>query len=278
MTSTENLERTRRGAGLSGREVRRLVDLVLAAESDGRQVTALSRVVPGLNRDDARVVRDELLRRRAAANQPVAAIVSINDAEPTFASAAIVGDGRVRVAAAPELFVQAVAGVTLTQAGLRALMNGAGAQGFEAASARTGLVAFANPFRPDDRGPEDLVAANGGLCALAVSPRPEIGATNFTVHRGDELLGTGRATHASESWSAALEAVVTALESCAPHRERRAGFREGAGPFPGLVFATALGPPVTLNEGETVALMLDGRLCATVTATSDRQVLTGVSK
>lgn len=275
MTSTHHLERTHRGAGLSGREVRRLVDLVLAAESEGRQVTALSRVVPGLAREDARVVRDELLRRRAAAGEPAVAIVSIDGAEPAFASTAVVADGAARITAAPEPFVQAVAGVHLSGAALRELLHGSNAPRFEPGAARVGLAAFRSPFRHDESGLEDLVAANGGLCGLAVSPRPDAEAADFGVRRGAELVASGRAPHAIDAWPAALETILAALERCAPLRELEAGLRDDEAPFPGLVFATPLGEPVAIGAGESVDLELAGRRCATVTATADRKILMG---
>ncbi|GAA2454472.1 hypothetical protein [Agromyces soli] len=281
MTSTHPLEHlrrdepTRRGAGLSGREVRRLVDLVVTAEREGRQVTALSQMVPGLGPDDARVIRDELLRRRTAAGERAVAIVSVADGEPAFASTTAVVDGTTRVSAAPELLVQPVAGVHLDGAALRELLHGSGAPAFAPGSARVGLATFRSPFRREESALEDLLAANGGLCGVAVAARPGVDAADFALRSGGRLLVSGRAPHASDSWAAALETVVAALERCAPLRELGAGLRDAEAPFPGLVFATALGEAIALDAGDAVDLELAGRHCATVSATSDRHILMG---
>ncbi|MGW0035833.1 hypothetical protein [Gordonia sp. NPDC003376] len=71
-------------AALTGREVRRLTDIVLAAEAVGAPVPAIAAITPGLTFEDAFRIRQEAFARRLATVSAIAAVVALPDSPVRF--------------------------------------------------------------------------------------------------------------------------------------------------------------------------------------------------
>lgn len=267
MTTTQHQTRTRRGAGLSGREVRRLVDIVLAADAEQRQITALSQLIPELAREDARVVRDELIRRREATGDASAAIVVLDGGEPILAGVGAIADGEVSVAAgARGLMVRAVGGVRLSDDALRSLLHDSRRPTPESASVRVGLAVHRIPFAQGGGGPEDLIAVNGGLCGLALASP----GADYVIRADGVVIGSGAVPTQDDLWRHACDALIDALDRSALLRALCSMHRQHEGGFPDLVLTTALSAAIEVAAGGTIELETTTGRCAAVAVPAER--------
>ncbi|MFK3677660.1 hypothetical protein ACI2IP_08010 [Microbacterium sp. NPDC090218] len=267
MTTTQHQTRTRHGAGLSGREVRRLVDIVLAADAEQRQIIALSQLIPELAREDARVVRDELIRRREASGDASAAIFVLDGGEPILAGVGAIADGEVSVpAGARGLTVRAVGGVRLSDGALRTLLHESQRPTPEAASVRIGLAVHRIPFAQDGGGADDLVAVNGGLVGLALAAP----GADYVIRADGTVIASGAVPTEADLWKHACDAVLEALERSALLRALCSMHRQHEGGFPDLVLTTALSVAIDVAAGGAIELETTTGRCAAVAVPAER--------
>ncbi|MBL3687872.1 hypothetical protein D3248_13030 [Leucobacter zeae] len=163
MAETRASDRPGAGAGLTGRETRRVAELIARGARNREAITRPTRSIPGLSIEDARGIRDGVLR---LSGQRVRAVCAAPTGEPILLGADAVAAGSVRVLTAGEsLEASIVAGVH----GVLDAIVDPELHGAEEHAAVLGIAVFRRPFGDGVDTVEDAVCANGGALAAVTA-------------------------------------------------------------------------------------------------------------
>jgi hypothetical protein len=226
-------------AVLTGREVRRLTDIVLVAESGGSPVPAIAAITPGLTLEDAFRIRQEAFARRLAVASEIAAVVAVPDSPVRFYTDCMV---RRRMAHEPSELQLTAQPVVLFRVGAAGLQATAGIE--------VRRVPAAHPGRQVWHIGHDEICTNGGAHLLIV---PESDGRDGTGNRAIEdviwsaddvdLRCDPHSGHDSEAVVAAIARALDELSAEIPDRESAIDI--GVEP---------LAPAISLPDGGIVTL------------------------
>lgn len=263
-------ERPQTSAELTGREIRRLADLVLSSDVQRSMITPLSRMIPGLSREDARLVRDEVIRRRIAKGDRSAILIGRDVLDPVILSERIVSatPARISTGSVP-LWVRGVVGLRVGSDSIRSALRG---QGLHTGTAelQLGLEVARLPFGHASVADSDVIAVNGGVSRLvsSISHTHVSAASEFRMLRDGTEMAAGTVPAADVVRQKGEDVTVRAIRCCIPLAEL---FEAAAPKRPGpeTFVAIGLGEPIALTSNSTVELEVAGARVAAIIADTD---------
>jgi len=256
-------------AELSGRELRRVVALVLAAEGDRRVIAPLSVMIPGMTDADGRQIRDATIRARVQGGDGIAALCADGRGEVLVVSESMLAGPELRVAPGEdELFVRALAGSRVPLDAVRRAADG-DVVGPMRGEPVFGLVVTRRPFGAEAFSDADIVGVNGGILGVALCALAPAGGEEVTILRDGAVVQNARVPAGEAVWGAALAGCAEAVRSCAPLAERLMGAGSYfSHPLGEPVLALTMGDAVALRPGSAVGLDVSGGRVATVVCTT----------
>ncbi|WP_223932656.1 hypothetical protein [Arthrobacter sp. StoSoilB5] len=232
----------------------------------------MSRMIPGLSIEDARLVRDEVIRRRMARGDRSAVLIGQGhgSGDPAILNERMVSVTTARIPTdSVPLLVRGVVGLHLSPESVRQALLG---HLVEAQDGKLQLGLEVASHRFDDRNIEtsDLVAVNGGVTRLvsSVSHAPTGAEPTFRMLRDGLAVDEGCVPPSDTVQKAVEDITAYAIRCCTPLAELFAqenDQRRG----PGILVAVGIGEPIGLTSNNTVELEVAGARVAAVIADTD---------
>lgn len=250
------------GAALTRRESRRIAELIVRSRRSRQPLERPSRSLLGLSTDDARVIRDDVVRLSLPAGHTVRVICAHPSGEPMFVSGEMLSYGSARVLNAEDrLSVSVLTGLRGPIARL-----GAAAASTEDLAVAFGLVVTRHPYDSGEVAIEDFICANGGVLHAAVTlpatPNALGGELEIEREGGERRLQAQPefATLVADSRALLRDADAASIHPSEIHRALDAD----SGTV--TVLGTALTEPLPLDPGSSLSLRAAGVELLKVTA------------
>ncbi|GAA1495342.1 hypothetical protein GCM10009628_03440 [Paeniglutamicibacter kerguelensis] len=245
-----------------------MVDLIVSSDVQRRSITPLSRMIPGFSIDDARLVRDEVIRRRMSKGDRGAVLLNAHDGlDPVILGERMLSstNARIPVGSIP-LRVRGVLGFRSEPAPSLQAPQGKGAMATPD-KLQLGLEVSWCPFGTSQTEDADRIAVNGGVIRLvsAGTHLSVLAGAEFRMLRDGKPLALGRLPAMDEIQRAVAELTDEAGTTWAQHLGERAASR----PEPVTVYAIGLGEPISLLANSAIELEVAGSSLATVIADTD---------
>ncbi|MFJ5956531.1 hypothetical protein ACIQC5_11295 [Paenarthrobacter sp. NPDC092416] len=232
----------------------------------------MSRMIPGLSIEDARLVRDEVIRRRMARGDHSAVLIGQDrvSGDPVILSERMVSSTPARIPTdSVPLLVRGVVGLLLSPECLRQALRGNGVQAKDG-KLQVGLEVTSRRFDDSAIETADLVAVNGGVARLvsSISLTQTEAEPTFRMLRDGVAVEEGTVPAPDTVRQAAEGITADAIRCCSPLAEL---YALDAAPRPGpeVFVAVGLGEPIALISNNTVELEVAGARVASVIADTD---------